>query len=51
MLSFNVKGDFNKINNFFERMKQVAKISCLDKYGKIGVEALRQATPKDTGKT
>lgn len=51
MLSFNVKGDFNKINNFFERMKQVAKISCLDKYGRIGVEALRQATPKDTGKT
>lgn len=51
MLTFREKGNFEKLNTFFEKMKDVANVSCLDEYGKKGVEALRQATPKDTGKT
>ena len=31
--------------------REKGNVSCLDEYGKKGVEALRQATPKDTGKT
>lgn len=44
-------GDFHKITGFLERAKQFAGVSILDKYGKMGVEALEQATPKDTGTT
>lgn len=51
MLTFREKGNFEKLNTFFEKMKDVVNVSCLDEYGKKGVEALRQATPKDTGKT
>lgn len=50
-ISFSQKGDFNKLNNFLEKMKDFCDLSFLDKYGKIGVEALSNATPKDTGKT
>jgi len=33
------------------RVKEIAHLSILDKYGKIGVEALANATPVDTGET
>lgn len=45
------KGDFKKINNWFEEKLETIKLSKLDKYGREGVEALRQFTPKDSGKT
>lgn len=51
MITFKVKGDFSKTTKFLERATKAIKISNLDKYGKIGVEALRNATPKDSGKT
>lgn len=51
MITFKSKGNFNKLSSFFERAKEAIKIGDLDKYGKEGVEALREATPKDTGKT
>lgn len=50
-ISFKQKGDFDKLNSFFQRAKEVIKLSDLDKYGREGVEALRHATPKDTGMT
>jgi len=34
-----------------ERAKEVVKLGDLDKYGRMGVEALRSVTPVDTGKT
>ena len=51
MITFSSKGDFKKANSFFERMKEIIKIGDLNKYGRRGVEALRAATPKDTGET
>lgn len=45
------KGDFSKANSFLERLLEVFDHGELDKYGAIGVEALRSATPVDTGKT
>lgn len=49
MITFKVKGDFKKTNTFFEKCKQKVSISILDKYGKLGVRALRDNTPIDTG--
>ena len=51
MVEFKQKGDFAKLNRYLERMREVAKIGDLDKYGKDGVAALSAATPIDTGKT
>lgn len=51
MFSFVQKGDFSKTNNFLERAKRLVGASSLDRYGRMGVEALRQATPKDSGTT
>ena len=51
MITFSQKGDFHKVDNFFERLLQIAKMSKLDRYGKEGVEALRDATPVDSGMT
>lgn len=51
MITFRHKGDFSKLNRYFERAKEAAKIGVLDKYGQAGVAALRSATPVDSGKT
>lgn len=51
MITFKSKGNFKKLSSFFERIKEAAKIGDLDKYGREGVEALRQNTPIDTGLT
>lgn len=51
MISFRQKGDFSKLNRYFERLKEVARLSILDKYGREGVAALESATPVETGKT
>ena len=51
MISFRQKGDFSKLNRYFERLKGVARLSILDKYGREGVAALSSATPVDSGET
>lgn len=51
MISFRQKGDFSKLNRYFEKLKEAAKISILDKYGRAGVEALSSVTPTRTGVT
>ena len=51
MITFASKGDFKKANSWFEKMKEIIKLGELNKYGRIGVEALRSATPKDSGET
>lgn len=51
MISFRQKGDFSKLNRYFEKLKEAAKIGVLDKYGRAGVEALSSATPTRTGVT
>ena len=51
MISFRQKGDFSKLDHYFERVKEAAKIGVLDKYGQAGVSALSSATPVESGKT
>lgn len=50
-LTLRSKGDFKNLSSFLEKAKESINLGNLDKYGKQGVEALRVATPKDTGKT
>lgn len=49
MITFEGKGDFKKTNSFFEKLLENFNVGALDKYGKLGVEALSAATPVDTG--
>lgn len=51
MISFRQKGDFSKLTRYLERVKEAARLSILDKYGRAGVAALSSATPVDTGET
>ena len=51
MITFRQKGDFSKTLVFFERLKNMFHSGILDRYGREGVEALRRATPVDSGKT
>ena len=50
-ISFTSKGDFSKTIKFLNKVKNVKINNILSKYGKIGVTALSQATPKDSGVT
>ena len=50
-ISFTNKGDFSKTIKFLNKMKNIKINDILSKYGKIGVNALLQATPKDSGVT
>lgn len=51
MITFSQKGDFKKLNSFFEKSLNMAHLGILDRFGKIGVERLEMFTPKDTGLT
>jgi hypothetical protein len=51
MITFRQKGDFSKLNRYFERVKEVVKVGDLDRFGREGVQALASATPRDTGLT
>ena len=44
-------GDFNKTQQYFEKLKNLAGLGQLDKYGRKGVFYLKMAAPKDTGLT
>lgn len=50
-ITFNYKGDFSKVNNWLEKLLNASHRGVLDKYGRMGVEALSKATPVDTGLT
>lgn len=51
VVTMRMKGDFAKINGFLEKSLEAVHFGGLDKYGKMGVDALKNATPRDTGKT
>lgn len=51
MITFSQKGDFNNLDHFFERALHLLHLAKLDEYGKEGVEALKAATPVDSGNT
>ncbi len=51
MIRVNQKGDFKNLSSFLEKSKEVFNLGILDKYGREGVAALQETTPKDTGET
>lgn len=51
MIKVKHKGNFNHIEKFFNRSKELKIMEKLDAVGREGVEALSAATPKDSGKT
>lgn len=51
-IRYKTKGkSFKKVTTYLERVKEAIHLGLLDKYGRLGVEALRRNTPEDTGKT
>lgn len=51
MIKFNHTGKFNKSANFLKKASELTYLNILEKYAKIGVEALSSSTPKKTGTT
>ena len=51
MITFRHKGDFSKLNRFLEKIREAIKLGILDRYGRLGVEALSAATPVESGLT
>lgn len=50
VITFDTKGSLKKTMNFLKRARKL-NYDVLDMYGQIGVEALAESTPKDTGET
>lgn len=50
MIEFSMKGSFDKTFAFLKRNRKL-NTKDFEKFGQMGVEALREATPKDTGLT
>lgn len=46
---FTHKGDFNKVEKWFNSLLNRDYLNVLSAYGQMGVQALRSATPRDTG--
>ena len=51
MIKVTQKGNFNRITSYVTSIKNKDFLKTLDEYGRIGVEALRNATPVDSGLT
>lgn len=51
MISLSSKGSFEKTDAFMQRMKRSEIFTSLEGYGREGVAALANATPKDSGLT
>lgn len=52
MIKITQRGDFKNVTKFLEKAKEeILPPSVLDRYGKIGVDALSAATPTDSGET
>lgn len=51
MITISHKGDFKKSLKFLNKITDFPIRNILEKYGKLGVDALSAATPVDTGKT
>lgn len=51
MISVSHKGSFSKLESFLKKNQKIDVDIYLNLYGQKGVEALANATPRDTGKT
>lgn len=50
-VKFEVSGGFTKTERFLNRMKRREYLNVLNEFGRDGVQALRNATPVDSGAT
>ena len=50
-ITFSHKGDFENTTKFLKKAKQADFYKHMEQYAQLGVEALREATPIDTGET
>lgn len=50
LITFDTKGELTKTMNFLRRARKL-NYEVLEMYGELGVEALAQSTPKDSGET
>lgn len=50
LITFETKGSLQKTMNFLKRARRL-NYDVLEQYGEIGVQALAENTPKDSGKT
>lgn len=50
-VKFEVSGGFTKTERFLNRMKRREYLNVLDEFGRDGVQALRNATPIESGLT
>ena len=51
MINITQRGDFNNVLEYLKKVKSSTYYNILDKYGKLGVDALTTATPADSGLT
>lgn len=51
MITFESKGNFKRLDGFMEKLLEVGHLGKLDKYGRMGVNALSANTPFDSGET
>lgn len=51
MIVIKHSGNFDNMEKFLNRSRHLQIQGILNKYGKLGVDALAKATPVDTGKT
>ena len=51
MISFKHRGDFSHMEKFLNKASVLHVAKRMDKYGRMGVRALQDATPVDTGMT
>lgn len=51
MITIKARGSFSNTYKFLEKCKEIVHHGDFDRYGRMGVEALRSATPIDSGKT
>lgn len=51
MITFKQKGNYGKLDKYFQKMLSVADMDRFNRIGRKGVKALSEATPVDTGLT
>ena len=51
LITFRHRGNFNKMEKFLNKISRKEYLNVLDRYGQLGVNALSEATPVDSGLT
>jgi hypothetical protein len=51
MITITQKGSFNNTERYLSRLKSEEAFKILDKYGNLGMVALSNATPRESGET